>query len=527
MFKLEGRRLGRYQLGERLGQGGMGMVYSARADGEAGEVAVKLLFGAFTDDPEFLRRLHREAEVMASLEHPHIVRLLELGEEPGVGPYLAMQRAPGRDLRHVLDQAPMPLPRALEHAAQVADALAHAHQRGIAHRDIKPENLVVDAEGRIMVTDFGIARAVGGSRATRTGFIPGTPEYMAPEQFGQGAVGTAADVYSLGLVLYEMLTGLTPFRSDNVAEVIQRQVYQLPAAPSLIRPEVGPDLDRLVLACLAKAPEARPAARDVAAELRRLELAPPALPAPAGPQSIPTVQVPVRTEPPRRPSVLRFVPLVLLAAAVVLLALAWQRILRPPSWFEDGAGVAPAPLTRVLAGGATLHGAEFAVFVPGRTASGLERARAVSNALASVLRQGAPGPVRGRKDGKEWVVETEGGTELFRVDLLTAAHLGATPSLAGSWWTALLKDHLAMREGTEPEHALAFERKHPLRPDRGRPVGPVFDRVFRRARHQVREGPLPTWALVEAVASLEEDDRKAFREAARVIPREIPKGADQ
>lgn len=523
MFKLEGRRLGRYRVGERLGQGGMGAVFSARAEGSAEEVAIKLLYGPFTQDPEFLDRLRQEAQVIASLEDRRIVRLLEFGEEPELGPYLVMERAAGRDLRRLLAaEGPLALPRALDLAAQVADALAHAHDREVVHRDIKPENLMVDDQDRVVVTDFGIARAAGSSRLTRTGFVPGTPEYMAPEQLAPGPIDSRADLYALGVVVYEMLTGRTPFHSENVAEVIHRQAYQLPAPPSALRAEVPEELDRLVLACLAKSPEGRPAsARELAAELRRVAQLPPRPPVPA---PLPTLQVALLEVAPARPTPLRFLPAVLAMGALVLLALAWQRFLQPPSWYEDGTGVAPAPLVRVLTGAATLHGAEVALFAPDRSLSGLERARACSNTLTSLLRQGPPGPLEGRRDGREWVVATEGGTEVFRVDRATAAHLGASPELVGAWWGALLQDHLDLREGLEPEHTLAFERKHPLRPRGERPVGPLFDRIYLRARHQVEEGPLPTAALLQALESLDGEDRQAFREAARLVPRELPPG---
>lgn len=521
MFKLEGRRLGRYTLKERLGQGGMGVVFAARAEGASDDVAVKLLFGAFTEDPEFLKRLRGEAQVIASLEHPGIVRLLEYAEEPDIGPYLVMQLVPGRNLRAVLAEGPMPVATATDVAAQVADALAHAHARGVVHRDVKPENLVLGSDGRGVVTDFGIARAAGGTRVTRTGFMPGTPEYMAPEQLGKGEVGPAADLYSLGIVLYEMLTGETPFTSDNVAETIQRQAYQLAPPPSYRRPEVPPELDRLVQALLEKKPEARPAsAGAVAAALREHKT----LEKPAGPVPLPTVQVAIREHLQPQPSRLRFLPHALFLTALLLLVLAGQEYMKPPPWYEDATGVEPAPLTRVLAGAATLHGAEVAVFAPRRTRSGLDGARAASNALASFLRAGASKDLRARKEDDSWVLESEGGTEILRVEPETAAHLGSSPELAARWFLALTRDHLDLRAGREPEHTLSFERDHPLRPKDARPVGPVFDRVYRRARHQVRQGALSTAAIVEAIESLEKEDREAFREAARLVPREIPKG---
>ncbi len=579
----------------------MGAVFSARPEGQDREVAIKLLFGPFTADPEFLARMRQEAQVIASLEHPQIVRLLEYWEEPEVGPCLVMERAQGEDLRRLLDrEAPLAIPLALSLGAQVAEALAHAHQRGVVHRDIKPENLVVDDAGRVVVTDFGIARAAGGSRVTRTGFMPGTPDYMAPEQLGPGQVGPATDLYALGLVLFEMLTGRTPFRSEHVAEVIHSQVYQTPVAPSMLRPEISAEIDQVVLSCLAKSAERRPpSAQVLAAELSRLarlplrplatspapppppanqappppqppdspgsptpeprdgpeiptprrpppprsrDLALPPAPPPAPPPSTrlpaiyvepprqpappsgpsPTVQVALREEVSPRGGPLRFLPACLMLLALVFLALSLSRTGRLPSWYQDGTGCAPAPLARVLSGAATLHGAEFALFAPRRNSSGLERARAASNTLAFLLRLGALEELQGLRHDGEWTLSSQGGTEILRVDRTTAAHLGAEPELVGRWWKALLEDHLALREGREPENALDFERAHPLRPSGSRAVGPLFDRVYRRARHQVPEGRLPTGAVLQAIESLDPDERRTFREAAREIPRQVP-----
>lgn len=623
VFSLEGRRIGRYQIRERLGQGGMGAVFSARAEDQDHDVAIKLLFGPFTSDPEFLARMRREAQVIASLEHPRIVRLLEYREEPEVGPCLVMERALGEDLRRLLDrEAPLAIPLALNLGAQVAEALAHAHQRGVIHRDIKPENLVVDDAGRVVVTDFGIARAAGGSRVTRTGFMPGTPDYMAPEQLGPGQIGPATDLYALGMVVFEMLTGRTPFRSEHVGEVIHRQIFQTPVPPSMLRPEISREIDLVVLSCLAKTPEQRPpSAQALAAELTRLAQVPippmaapspqppgqtgrppsaeppppppapsgrpspapeptarpeppparrpppppprsqglalppaapparrppPAASGPDGPPSpstrlpalyvvptpeaglpaatSPTVQVALREEAPSPVGPLRLLPLLLLGLALVFLTLALTRTPPVPSWYQDGTGFEPAPLERILAGAATLHGAEFALFAPDRSSSGLERARATSNALASLLRGGGLEGLQGLKQDGEWTISSRGGTLLVRVDRNTAAHLGADPEELGRWWMALLEDHLALREGREPDKTLDFERAHPLRRSGSRPVAPLFDRVYRRARHQVPEGRLPTGAMLQAIQSLDAEESRAFREAARELPRALPSG---
>jgi serine/threonine protein kinase len=665
VFKFEGRTIGRYQIRERLGQGGMGAVFSAIPEGQDREVAIKFLFGPFTADPEFLTRMRHEARIIASLEHPRIVRLLDYWEEPELGPCLVMERAQGEDLRCLLDrEAPLAIPLALSLGAQVAEALSHAHQRGVIHRDIKPENLMVDDFGQVVVTDFGIARAAGGSRVTRTGFMPGTPDYMAPEQLGPGQVEPATDLYSLGLVIFEMLTGQTPFRSEYVAEVIHRQVYQAPVPPSMLRPEIPPEIDRVILSCLAKSAEKRPPSAQILAQelsrLARLPLAPPTTPAqltltppprspaqpiptppttpaqltlappprspvkpipappttpaqshqrlhapvpPSAPQppdytdhptpepghrpeipqprkpppppppprpriltlpperpptapsstripappptripaphkspppdaappptNSPTIQVALREEVSPRGGLLRFLPACLLLLALFFLALSVPGTGSLPAWYLDATGCAPAPLARVLAGAATIHGAEFALFAPQRNSSGLERARAASNTLAFLLRPGALKEVQGLRHDGEWTLSSQGGTEILRVDRTTAAHLGAEPELVGKWWQALLEDHLALREGREPQKTLDFERTHPLRPTESRPVGPLFERVYRRARHQVPEGKLPTEALLQAIESLERDELQAFREAAREIPRALPPQADR
>ena len=670
VFKFEGRTIGRYQIRERLGQGGMGAVFSAIPEGQDREVAIKFLFGPFTADPEFLTRMRHEARVIASLEHPRIVRLLDYWEEPEIGPCLVMELAQGEDLRCLLDrEAPLAIPLALSLGAQVAEALSHAHQRGVIHRDIKPENLMVDDFGQVVVTDFGIARAAGGSRVTRTGFMPGTPDYMAPEQLGPGQVEPATDLYSLGLVIFEMLTGQTPFRSEYVAEVIHRQVYQAPVPPSMLRPEIPPEIDRVILSCLAKSADTRPPSAQLLAQelsrLARLTLAPPATPAPLTltppatpapltltppprspaqpipappatpaqltltppprlpaqpipappatpaqphqrlpapvsppapqppdspgstipepghrpeipqtrkpppppppppprpriltlppegpltapsppripapyksptpdaappPTNSPTIQVALREEVSPRGGLLRFLPACLLLLALAFLTLSIPGAGSLPVWYLDATGCAPAPLARILAGAATIHGAEFAIFAPRRNSSGLERARAASNTLAFLLRPGALKEVQGLRHDGEWTLSSQGGTEILRVDRTTAAHLGAEPELVGKWWQALLEDHLALREGREPQKVLDFERAHPLRLTGSRPVGPLFERVYRRARHQVPEGKLPTEALLQAIESLERDERQAFREAAREIPRALPPQADR
>jgi serine/threonine-protein kinase len=227
-------------------------------------VALKLLPALPSDASTPLRRFLREISALSKLDHPNIVRILDSGIDPA--PFLAMELVPGRELRAILAQSlSLPAPRAIALAAHVAHALAHAHERGVVHRDVKPENVLVDERDQVKLVDFGIALLDDSAAITRTGEVPGTPAYLAPEQVAGGAVGPAADVYALGLVLYEMLAGERAFPGDNWLARATRPPPRL--APDV---RLGTRLADLVLECCRLDAAARPTAADLARRLEEL-----------------------------------------------------------------------------------------------------------------------------------------------------------------------------------------------------------------------------------------------------------------
>jgi len=268
-------RISHYEIVRRLGQGGMGEVFEALDLDLGRRVALKFVSGERASDPEALRRFEREARVAAALHHPHIATVYAF-ERGGERAFIVMELLGGRTLRDVIALGPVPVPEALGVARDVAGALAFAHRHDVVHRDIKPENLMFDAEGRIKVTDFGLARPVDASRLTSTGATLGTPSYMAPELLhgvaaggdAEGAGGSpAADVFALGVSLYEMLAGVPPFRGHNALSTLYAIANAEPAPIRELRPGVPPGVQALLARMLAKDPAARPAASEVAGEL--------------------------------------------------------------------------------------------------------------------------------------------------------------------------------------------------------------------------------------------------------------------
>ena len=266
------RYFGNYELIEEIARGGMGVVYRARQVNLDREVAVKLLLHGALASPADIERFRTEAAAAASLQHPGIVAIHEIGEFEGQQ-YFSMDLIAGRDLAALTRDGPLAARRAAELVAQAAAAVEHAHRHGVLHRDLKPSNVIVDAEGRPHLTDFGLARiGAADTGLTRTGDLLGTPGYMAPEQAGgpRGAIGVPADVYSLGAVLYHLLTGRAPFTGENVPEVLRQVAEADPVAPGLLNPQVPRDLETICLKCLRKEPAARYAsASDLADDLGR------------------------------------------------------------------------------------------------------------------------------------------------------------------------------------------------------------------------------------------------------------------
>jgi serine/threonine-protein kinase len=247
----------------------MANVYLAE-DQELGRgVAIKILNDRHANDEQFVERFRREAKNAAALSHPNIVSIYDRGEAEGTY-YIAMEYLDGRTLKELIVQrGPAPVTVSVEYARQVLSALRFAHRHGIVHRDIKPHNVLVDAEGRVKVTDFGIARA-GASQMTEAGSIVGTAQYLSPEQARGGDVDQRSDLYSLGVVLYELITGTLPFNGDTPVEIAMKHLSTVPEPPSERRPDIPRDLDLIVMRALAKDPDDRYAsAEEMDADLER------------------------------------------------------------------------------------------------------------------------------------------------------------------------------------------------------------------------------------------------------------------
>jgi beta-lactam-binding protein with PASTA domain/predicted Ser/Thr protein kinase len=260
---------GRYQVVRKLGSGGMATVYLAEDQELGRRVAIKILNDRHAGDEQFVERFRREAKNAAALSHPNIVSIYDRGEAEGTY-YIAMEFLDGRSLKELIVQrGPAPITVAVEYARQILSALRFAHRHGIVHRDIKPHNVLVDAEGRVKVTDFGIARA-GASQMTEAGSIVGTAQYLSPEQARGTDVDQRSDLYSLGIVLYELLTGTLPFNGDTPVEIAMKHLSTVPEAPSARRPDVPRELDLIVTRALAKDPADRyQSAEEMDADLER------------------------------------------------------------------------------------------------------------------------------------------------------------------------------------------------------------------------------------------------------------------
>jgi beta-lactam-binding protein with PASTA domain len=252
---------GRYRVAARLGSGGMADVYLAQDTLLGRQVALKLLHHRFAEDQEFVERFRREASSAAGLSHPNVVAVFDRGEWDGTY-YIAMEYLPGRSLKAVVrEHGPLSPGDATDIVVQILLATRFAHKRGIIHRDIKPHNVILDEEGRAKVTDFGIARA-GASDMTLTGSIMGTAQYLSPEQAQGHAVSESSDLYAVGIVLYELLTGQVPFEGESPVTVALKQVSVEPTPPSTLNPGVSPALEAVVMRSLAKDPAARFASAD-------------------------------------------------------------------------------------------------------------------------------------------------------------------------------------------------------------------------------------------------------------------------
>lgn len=244
---------GRYRITRKLGGGGMADVYLAEDQELGRRVAVKILHGRYANDDQFVERFRREATHAAGLSHPNIVSIFDRGTADG-SYFIVMEYVEGRTLKELIrSRGPCPIPVAIAYTRQLLAALRYAHRHGVVHRDIKPHNVIVDPEGVVKVTDFGIARA-GASQMTEEGAIIGTAQYLSPEQARGAPVDQTSDLYSAGIVLYELLTGEVPFTGETPVEIAMKHLSEIPEPPSALRPDIPADLDAIVLRALAKEP---------------------------------------------------------------------------------------------------------------------------------------------------------------------------------------------------------------------------------------------------------------------------------
>src|SRR4051794_40529043 len=246
----------RYRITSRIGSGGMADVYEAEDTHLGREVAIKILHRRFSQDEEFVERFRREASAAAGLQHPNVVSVYDRGSHDDTW-YIAMERLKGRTLKKLIQEdAPVDQRRAIDLTIQILQAASFAHKRGVVHRDFKPHNVIVADDDSVKVTDFGIARA-GASEMTETGSIMGTAQYLSPEQAQGQRVDARSDLYSIGILLFELLTSRVPFNGESAVSIALKHVSE-PAPPvSSLRPDVHPALDAIVARALVKDPGGR------------------------------------------------------------------------------------------------------------------------------------------------------------------------------------------------------------------------------------------------------------------------------
>ncbi len=281
MSFVAGETVGRYRIVEQLGQGGMATVYRAYDANLDRYVAIKVMHQAFKEDPNFLARFRREAQIVARLRHPHIVAIHEFDEHRGQ-PYLVMEFIAGETLKARLTRQPYTLGETVKLITAVGEALTYAHDQGVLHRDIKPSNILLDAKGTPYLTDFGLARMVQAGESTLSqDMMLGTPQYISPEQAqGITTLSPATDIYSLGIVLYQLVVGRVPFSADTPYAIVHDHIYKPLPLPRTINPNVSPEIERVLLKALAKDPNDRfQSAADLVRAFREAVESEPATPA--------------------------------------------------------------------------------------------------------------------------------------------------------------------------------------------------------------------------------------------------------
>ncbi len=342
MKDLTGQQLGTYQIIERLGEGGMAVVYKAYQAQTDRQVAVKVLPPHYAADPNFASRFEQEARILAKLNHAHILPLFDYGQVDGLA-YIVMPLVSSGTLADLMKSSPLPLEQILQITSQVGGALNYAHAKGLVHRDVKPDNILMDEEGNCRLTDFGIAKfAQDSNRMTRTGVAIGTPAYMSPEQIRGEELDRRSDVYSLGVVLYEMATGHPPFEANTTAEVMVRHLHEPLPLPRTLNPQLPETVEGVIVKSLAKRAEDRYATtQEMVQALQAAVLAKPALTTlSAAPQPAPEPKKEAKPEEVKKRSIPVYLPVGCAVVAVVVLCLAggagaaWWNGLIPPSTKE-------------------------------------------------------------------------------------------------------------------------------------------------------------------------------------------------
>ncbi len=252
MTDLTGRTLGNYEILSLLGEGGMATVYRARQTNIQRYVAIKVIKATSGNIEQFAQRFEREVQTIAALNHPHIIKVFDYGHEGNLA-YLVMEYQPGGSLADLVEKGAVPFARASKLLDQIASALDYAHRQGIAHRDLKPQNVLLDADGNAILTDFGLAKVLNAdSSLTQSGTVMGTPAYMSPEQWQGTAIDSRADIYALGILVFEMLTGKLPFTGDTPFNVMHKHIYDQPPSINGYRPELPFAIDQVIKKALAK-----------------------------------------------------------------------------------------------------------------------------------------------------------------------------------------------------------------------------------------------------------------------------------
>jgi serine/threonine-protein kinase len=433
----------RYELEELVGTGGMSSVYRALDTLLERKVALKILHSHYGDDEEYVERFRREARSVAQLSHPNIVTVIDRGEDDG-RQYIVFEYIDGESLKQLVDRSgPLPARRVIELGLQIADALAFAHQHGLVHRDVKPQNVLINGDGEAKVTDFGIARSLDVEHGvTQTGTVLGTSNYLSPEQARGQTVTPATDVYSLGVVLYELLTGEVPFPGENFVAVAMKHINEPP--PSLLerRPDVPVRLIYAVERALAKDPADRfPSMDAFAAELRACLVEagePDAARTFIQPAAVLKESRPHRTRAGRRSRwpVYLLVALAIAAAVAAILALHGSNSGKSSQGSKGGGGGAPITLSAARAFDPSGDGAEHDSAAPNAT-DGNPATYWDTEHYRSGLNKPGVGLVLDAGTAKQvGSITVHSSTPGFTAEILAGNTLGTTPKVDSGSQTA-------------------------------------------------------------------------------------------